>query len=572
MLKQLLNIIQGKPDPASTAQINATVKEKVRREMRQIPRYPPFDDGIPLIEIEEIIDSQREMIDKLRSVCGFTPEAFEARIMSVIRNYARHVHLLPASRDEHHKGAGGLFRLGLEVGFTAMQSAGGKIFGGRESAERRKLLQPRWVYATFIAGLCCELQRPITSMTIVGPKGVTWKPFLEPLYDWGLANDVDNYNIHWRGNNYGHSIASFFINNIIPKDCQQYLNEETTEIMEAMTDSITGASRLGDGNLLAEIVKNARQINIEKDINANPSMYGQLQLGGHLEPYTCDAMRELLAKGDWKINGKQARVWYTDEGMFIVWHTAFKDILGLIESRNIRGFPNNPDTLADMLLQTDKSIFEINQNGGAYWEIMLPGTGKLISAVKLVDPKLLLGHNEVEKANIRLMLPDVSHLQEVEAPTEKSSAVEQTVETKPDQKPAEQDQKPAQDEVSMPEQKPAKPRKAESAPVIDPDFYLNQVGEETRMLLSAIRRDYLAKESEHPVWMTAKGLAISSKEFNSHGIPPIKVIEDLRQKNWLVSEGNTSRLLAKLDKDGVKIDAYLINRSIAEAIGFKEPA
>lgn len=574
MLNKLINFLNGQPAPTATAPIDRTVTENVRREMRQTPRYPPFDQGMPLVDIDEIVDSQYELIEKLRTVCGFTPQGFEQKMMTVIRNYAKFVHLLPATRDEHHKGAGGLFRLGLEVGYASMQSAGGKIFGGRDSAEKRKILQPRWVYATFIAGLCCELHRPITNMSILDPEGNAWQQFLGSLYDWGMENEVDRYYIHWteaKSSQQWYSIAAFHMDKIIPKDCQQFLNEDSAQILSAMTACITGAARHGDGNLLAEIVKNARTVMIEKDIKANPSMYGRLQLGGHLEPIIVDAMRELVSKGDWKINTKQARIWYTSEGMFLIWQAAFNDIMNVVQTRKLKGFPNSADTMAEMLLQSERSILEMNRFGGPFWEILLPGSGKLVSAVKLMNPKLLIGNDDVPISEIRLMLPntevvDPEQVEEDTPEAAKPEAPKREVEAEP-VKPDQGKQPDAQNQDTT---KALKQKKAEQG-AIDPDFYLNQVGEDTRMLLGAIRRDYLAKESEHPVWMSARGLIISTKEFNSHGIAPIKVIEDLRARNWFVVEANSSRLLIKAERDGVKVDAYMINRQIAEAIGFKEP-
>lgn len=581
MLKKIISLINGQPTPVPTAPIDRTVIENVRRELRKIPRYPPFDEGMPLVDIDEIVESQSELIEKLKTVCGFTPEGFEQRMMSVIRNYAKFVHLLPATKDEHHKGAGGLFRLGLEVGFASMQSASGKMFGGRESAEKRKVLQPRWIYATFIAGLCCELHRPITSMTINDPEGNPWQQFLGSLFDWGMENGVDRYFIKWtdaKSAQQAYSISAFHFDKIIPKDCQQYLNEDSAAILSAMTACITGAARHGDGNLIAEIVKNARAVMIEKDVKANPTMYGQLQLGSHIEPIVADAMRELVNKGDWKVNTKQARVWYTSEGMFVIWQPAYNDIMNVIKGRNLKGFPNSADTMAEMLLHSDRSMLEMNRFGGPYWEVMLPGSGKLVSAVKLSNPNILMDREELHMSDLRLMLPnsEIEVSEDVEdtpeAPKQESQGVDAPKRQLPKDEGEDQNTKSESSKEETPPQTipAAKSRKAEQ-PAIDPDFYLNQVGEDTRMLLGAIRRDYLAKESEHPIWMSAKGLVISTKEFNSHGIAPIKVIEDMRARNWFVVEANSSRLLIKAERDGVKVDAYLINRQIAEAIGFKEP-
>lgn len=580
MLNKLLALLGSRPAPVPSSSIQPSVIENVKRDLRKAPRYPPFDEGMPLVDVEEIIESQIELIDKLRTVCGFTPEAFDHRMMTIIRNYAKFVHLLPATDADYHKGAGGLFRFGLEVGYTAMQSAGGKIFGGRESAEKRKILQPRWVYASFIAGLLCELHRPVTTMSIFDQDGNEWEQYMTPLFDWAKENNVDKYFIKWHDAyraNSGYATSSFHFPKIIPADCFQYLHVEASTIVEAMSYSITGTAKNGDGNLIAEIVKTARSRVIENDLKANPSLYGRLQFGGHIEPYVTDVMRELVAKGDWKVNTKQARVWYTSEGMFVIWQPAFNDIMSVLRSRNIKGFPNNADSMAEMLLYKENSMLEMNRNAGPFWEVMLPGSGKLATAVKIIQPGLLMNIDGIPVSDLKLMLPnfvdteatvsqpmqdDQSADRDNPSPTAQDASLKPAPQSKAKKSEGNKPEEPAREEAKEDQHK-----KQET--VVDPDFYLSQVGEDTRMLIGAIRRDFLAKESEHPIWMSAKGLVISTKEFNSHGIPPIKVIEDLRNRNWFVIEAN--RLLIKAEKDGVKVDAYLINRSIAEAIGFKEP-
>ncbi|MFD2274209.1 TraI domain-containing protein [Undibacterium arcticum] len=47
--------------------------------------------------------------------------------------------------------------------------------------------------------------------------------------------------------------------------------------------------------------------------------YGKLTVGNHLEPYLLDAMRQLYRTGFWKINETKSRLWYSPEGLFLIW-------------------------------------------------------------------------------------------------------------------------------------------------------------------------------------------------------------------------------------------------------------
>ena len=70
---------------------------------------------------------------------------------------------------------------------------------------------------------------------------------------------------------------------------------------------------------------------------------------------------------------------------------------------------------------------------------------------------------------------------------------------------------------------------------------------------------------------------ISKREFESHGMPHIKALDALVSMNWLVRDQETKKLLLPTDllykdPDGEKekVKCYLLNLTIAQAIGFKD--
>ena len=62
-----------------------------------VTRYPPFDKGIPLIEIDTLIRSQADLITRIFRTAGVSREEFNERFDPPIRNLAKHIHLLPAT-------------------------------------------------------------------------------------------------------------------------------------------------------------------------------------------------------------------------------------------------------------------------------------------------------------------------------------------------------------------------------------------------------------------------------------------------------------------------------------------
>ncbi len=591
----------AKPQPVISKQ---ELKRAVN-DVRQVPRYPPFDNGVPAIDIDAIVETQADLINRIKIAFGMPPTVFEDMVMASIKSYANYVHLLPATNRENHNNAGGLFRLGLEVGFFALQAADGKIFSTKESAEKRRLLHPKWVFATFIAGLCSEIYRPLTTMSVVSTDGQTWPSFMRPLYDWATGIGSDNYYIHWAdhtdsSNQIWHSAASGIISLVIPQSCLQYIHNDNAQIVSYMYASINGAARHSDGNLIGDLVRMAKDTVIDKDIKSNATFYGKLTVGSHLEPHIIDIMRELIRDEIWTINGKQSRIWYTKEGCFIVWTAAFNDITNVMTNRKIVGIPTSSDTLAEMLLNS--GLLEQQRDGSPYWNITLPNNPKLVETVKLVDPSIILPQSEIDQANVTLMNPVAQDFfKSISAPPIKPAPVKPTeTKQKTDRVPdkshnAELTTSPT---ITTPDTQtkvqsaskssltapPSVAAKAQNAPTqqhlqktnvsapattVNPDI-INQISEGTRNLINAIKADMLINDNEYPVWMSAVGLIISKDEFESHGMPHIKALDELLANNWIVRDQETGKNLHNKEKDGVKVRAYVINKAIALAIGFKD--
>src|SRR5690625_3597588 len=97
-------------------------------EHEEIPRYPPFAKGLPVVDIDKLLETQAELIERIRSILGFNKEEYAHLVLPVIERYAAFVHLLPASEAHHHRGAGGLFRHGLEVAAFAAQFSEAMMF------------------------------------------------------------------------------------------------------------------------------------------------------------------------------------------------------------------------------------------------------------------------------------------------------------------------------------------------------------------------------------------------------------------------------------------------------------
>lgn len=394
---------------SSTSEKEMSQVEPIKTSSLDAPRYPPTDRGLPLVTVEEVVASQSELINRIQRTAGMIPDEYAKRIQPIIYNFARYVHLLPATNTLNHRGAGGLFRMGLELGLYSLQSANSTSFTckGSTSAEARVRNHPKWVFATFVAAICSEIYRPISNMVVVDDEGEKWSQLLTPLYDWAISNKKTRYYILWNAQNgdevgFQQANAAYLLTSIVPQTSLQYLNDGDNDIMLAMTSCVTG----GQGNnQITRIVDSVRHKVVQRDIATNSELYGMQIVGAHLEPHLLDAMRRLIKDGTWSVNAKGARVWYSEEGLFVVWQAAAREILKILEKDGRQGIPQDADTLADILIACGAA--SLTDEGERYWSVQIPVSMQLLLALKIAHPEILLQNSDVAPSEAKLLTSSI---------------------------------------------------------------------------------------------------------------------------------------------------------------------
>ncbi|MBA9859552.1 MobH family relaxase [Ralstonia insidiosa] len=405
MLKRFLHRLLSRTEeetattPAVSPVIAAklgTAAARVDTVAVRVPVYPPVDPGIDVLAVEQVIESQSQLMGRIRTVAGGSDDVFNDMYLSVIRNLAAYVHLLPASRLETHTGAGGLFRLSLEMGFYSLQASEGVIFTPTEGVERRHNLEPRWRYAAFLAGLCSELHRPLASLIVSGPGGIQWPKYLSPLHKWCREQGFEKYYISWQPEPKSEwagvkAEVSAMISKIVPDSCLQYLESGSPTLAPIVFSVATGVARDNE-NAVAELVARIRKRVLDRDKAVRPEYYGTLTVGNHLEPHLLEAMRTLIRESKWKINEEGGRVWYGSDGLFVIWKKAADELSKAIDEKGIRGVPTEANTLAEALLNA--KVFVGKSERDPYWKVVLPN-GKEYQATKFANPLTVLGDIEV---------------------------------------------------------------------------------------------------------------------------------------------------------------------------------
>lgn len=396
MMKWLKSILRPKgTSPQERATGSSALPDVEEDAHEEIPLYPPNDRGIPSEPVSRVLERQKDLVVRIRRAAGVAPDAF-AKYETPIANLASYVHLLPATDIQYFVGAGGLIRMSLEIGLHSLQLSHASVFPMIGSIEKRASILPKWELATFLAAICSQLYRPMTNMVVTDRDNNQWPQILLPLSEWLESVGAPRYFIRWtpgRDSAERQNCATYVINKIIPAEVLQYLNEDNNIIVASMTAAISGGDLNPSENPIARIVAPITTRVIKEDMQQNSRHYGNYSLGIHLEPHLIDSMRRLIKNGKWSVNVKGARVWVGTDGVFVVWGAGAKEIVSLLTTDSFVGLPQDPDTLADILI--DAKVLVRNADLGRYWTIILPESGVLIdNAVRLASDSLIFPNKQ----------------------------------------------------------------------------------------------------------------------------------------------------------------------------------
>ncbi|EDJ9770004.1 MobH family relaxase (plasmid) [Salmonella enterica subsp. enterica serovar Johannesburg] len=391
MLKALHKLFGGRSGAIETAP-SARVLPLKDVEDEEIPRYPPFAKGLPVAPLDKILATQAELIEKVRNSLGFTVDDFNRLVLPVIQRYAAFVHLLPASESHHHRGAGGLFRHGLEVAFWATQASESVIFSIEGTPRERRDNEPRWRLASCFSGLLHDVGKPLSDVSITDKDGsITWNPYSESLHDWAYRHGIDRYFIRWRDKRHKrHEQFSLLAwHRIIPAETQEFLSKSGPSIIEAMLEAISGTSV---NQPVTKLMFRADQESVSRDLRQSRLDVNEFSYGVPVERYVFDAIRRLVKTGKWKVNEPGAKVWHLNQGVFIAWKQ-LGDLYDLISQDKIPGIPRDPDTLADILIERGFAVPNTVQEKGErayyrYWEVLPEMLQEAAGPVKILMLRL----------------------------------------------------------------------------------------------------------------------------------------------------------------------------------------
>ena len=530
------------------------------------PIYPAVDQGLIFAEVDEVMATQEPLLRRLKLLAALPEEEYEIFFLSVIRNLALHINHLPASEHGTHNGAGGLFRLALEIAFFSFQASEARLFAAREGLEDRRKLEPRWRYATFLAGLCSELHRPITSMVVVTSSGEEWPSYQKSLGEWLSEKEADRFFVRWLPlrKNAGAGAASYLLYKIIPEKAIQFLHEGSPHIFPTLIDVVTGSVDPIDPAPMQRIIDEVRNKVFERDAALRPAQYGKLTVGSHIEPHLLDAMRRLIVDGVWLVNAPKSRLWYGEEGLFLVWRTAAKEIIERLQRDGITGVPQDPQTLLELLLQI--RVFSNDSDGSPYWTIISPLTSSELLAVKFESPLTVLAALTEEPTRVGSLLKKSAPVVNVGSHSIPSvivveESVNKALEVPILQEKGSQQQNCDYGQASSGGAIEATVEKPSGAEL--PDDLMAKVSPLTRDVLSALLEDHRANKTKGATGKTENAFGIGMDQLAGYGADAMTIITDLSKAGWLYT---------LIDKPNKKIHQVEINQKPLSAILLKMAA
>jgi conjugal transfer pilus assembly protein TraI len=327
---------------------------------------------IQAFPIEFIInhETNADLIKEIKMATGMAgshnKDKAESMLMRPIQQLVTMIHLLPASEIGHFNHPGGLITLCLEASLRSIHRANRRILT-RVTPEIRRENEDLWTYAAFLNGLFSEAITTISNLTVIDENNVTkWQPTKEPLTQWLYRNNHKQYRIKWK-NRPDFCLAYTLADDIIDGEQLQLLQAGVAE--PAIAKTLNNALH-NPANLKNPLTKINSQVVISLKARKMKEHQNQPLAGRHLVYWLTYALDALLKSLIWVAKEEFSPIWGGDDGVFLVWPLAAKNINSTLRDMDCPYIPDTQEKLAEILL--DVGIIESNEMNEYLFDIAIP--------------------------------------------------------------------------------------------------------------------------------------------------------------------------------------------------------
>lgn len=353
-----------------------------------LARITASETALPIVKPEAILRHHEDRIVRTRQLLGLSAGIFDAHVLPVFLALAEYCNTLPASNRSHYRYPLGAFGFAVDLAHNCAQSAAGAVFEPGVSAEDRPLLEPRWRLAATLAGLCREMHR-IAHECKVTHGDETWGPYSESLYSWATRIGAREVYIRWlssaaAGGSGRDKMAAnaYLARSVIPTSTLDYMYAGSERIARSFLDYLAGAPETT--NPIAALVDRCRAATLQRQLETESRNYGVPVIGIHLEPLIVEAIRARVQDGTWTVNQKGSVVFVTDNGVFMKWPIAARDISRYLTEQKVVSAPAEADALQRVAEQA-RIVIEARTAGGQ-WVVQPMVCSKPFTALRLATP------------------------------------------------------------------------------------------------------------------------------------------------------------------------------------------
>lgn len=124
------------------------------------------------------------------------PDDFDSKWLGVLERCAAWFSSMPLRPDQHAE-PGGALRATIEAVYFAMRLSGAQKFAADQTSERRRTLEPQYLYALFLSAACSRLDEPCRHFQFVRDSdGAEWIPAIHGAFGAWLGQA--NYQVRLR--------------------------------------------------------------------------------------------------------------------------------------------------------------------------------------------------------------------------------------------------------------------------------------------------------------------------------------------------------------------------------------
>lgn len=313
--------------------------------------YPSPIKGIPVYSADSIFNQHKELVKQIHDISGvgahlesddgtsIRTELFD----KVIKRYIEYAHMLPASENHHHSGAGGLVLHSLQASYYSMKISREKRPEKSEWLNIDRDMQRPYRYAAWLGGLLHDAGKMLTDIEVraldlyVDKKHnrrvkksdnvPRWIPHRSTLIEWAEQYGVATYTVAFnpeRIHNAHNNESVYFLPPIVEKGVvMDYLIDQPINMYERISTALSDMSKGKD--YLPYCIRNGDVYSVQKDMQREYTELGDRKLS--LEASIIRIIR--IARADWTFNEINGHCWVVGGDVYLRYTKAFESMVNV---------------------------------------------------------------------------------------------------------------------------------------------------------------------------------------------------------------------------------------------------